>query len=127
MHFCNKQWKAVYNVNEHSMHRLIGHFIFQEDALSVYRVYIWLVTAMRRFQYFHDGGQRIPHVDLFHVGFWSTTTEKYKFAENVMESDKSRGSREDEASKKKICLDGRQRAKFTWWKMPRLKKNQRRD
>lgn len=31
-----------------------------------------------------------------------------------MESDKSRGSREDEASKKKICLDGRQRAKFTW-------------
>ena len=54
MHFCNKQWKAVYNINEHSMHRLIGHFIFQEDALSVYRVYIWLVTAMTRFQYFHD-------------------------------------------------------------------------
>lgn len=57
-----------------------------------------------------------------HVGFWSTTTQKYKFAENVLESDKSRGSREDEASKKNICLDGRQRAKFTWWKIPRLKK-----
>ena len=64
MHFCNKQWKAVYNINEHSMHRLIGHFIFQEDALSVYRVYIWLVTAMTRFQYFPDGGQKVPHVDL---------------------------------------------------------------
>ena len=98
MHFCNKQWKAVYNINEHSMHRLIGHFIFQEDALSVYSLHL-IGDSYDKIPVFPWWGTK-NSTCWSHVGFWSTTTQKYKFAENVMESDKSRGSREDEASKK---------------------------